>query len=286
MSVRFREVASGLGLTEGPLWTSRATLIVTSITRGLVYEIDPSSGATKVYAETGGGPNGLAEDDEGTIWVAQNGGGHLGTRSTRPTTPSIQRIRDGVVEDVVTVGLASPNDCVIAPDSRLWFTDPHGDPYEGDPVPGRIHALDLRSGQLDLIVEGPLYPNGLAFGPGGEDFYVAETRTRRILRAPYTGRGIGQLELFAQIPDGEPDGMTTDADGNVYLANAGGSAVYVFDRDGAHLGRIDVGGGERVVVTNLCFGGPGLETAFLTVAKGGRVLACERADLLARIDPS
>ncbi len=283
MTVEWREVAKDLGLTEGPVWTSRGTLAVKSMSRGLVYEID-QAGVVQVLAETGGGPNGLAEGPDGTLWVAQNGGGHLATSSGRPVTPSIQRLCGGHAEDVITEGLESPNDCVFAPDGRRCFTDPRGNPFEGEQVAGRVCSLDVDSLDLRAVVDGPLYPNRLAFEPDGVDFYLAETATRRVLHAHYANGAIGPLSIFAQLPDGEPDGLTTDADGNVYVANAGGNSVYVFDRNGTLLRHHDVGNGQRVVATNLCFGGPVREMLYLTVLKSGSVLACPRREVILNAD--
>ena len=271
-----RELAGGLGLVEGPAWTPRGTLVVSSMSRGLVYEIEPD-GSARELAETGGGPNGLAVGGDGSIWVAQNGGGHLPTRSRRPVRPGIQRISQGRVEDVLTGGVDSPCDLTFGPDGRLWFSDLRGRPVDGVVEPGRVQALEPESMEIEVVAEGILIPNGVAFSPDGGSFYVAETATGRVLRADHRRGGLGRLEAFATLPRGEPDGLATDALGNLYVAAAGdGNAVFFYGPDGDLAGEIPVGAGERTVVTNVCFGGPGLKSLFVTVLRGGRVLTGER----------
>jgi gluconolactonase len=268
-----REVAVGLGALEGPVWTSHGSLVVTSLSRGLLYEIGDDG--PQLWAETGGGPNGLAEGPDGSIWVAQNGGQPMASRSPRQVTPGIQRVRNGVVEDVITVGLDAPNDCVFGPDGRLWFTDPRGGFAGGAPTPGRVCALDTTTLHLEVLADGPLYPNGLAFGPDPDDFYLAESSTRRVLKARRTSDGISEFVVFAELPEGAPDGMAFDRRGNLLVAGGGVNAVFVFDPGGALIDTISVGPAEPMMVTNLCFGGDDGETLFITVFKGGRVMACQ-----------
>src|SRR5690242_7155039 len=79
-----RVLAENIGFTEGPIWTG-ADVIVTSITRGLLYRMSLTGGDATPVAEPGGGPNGLTYDP-GTrqVWIAQNGRVHMPPRATVP----------------------------------------------------------------------------------------------------------------------------------------------------------------------------------------------------------
>lgn len=274
-----RELATGIGFTEGPVWTRSGRLLVTSISRGLIYEV-PLPGEqvageqARPVLEPGGGPNGMAEDAGGTLWIAQSGGTITPSRSERAVSPSVQRWSGGEVEDVLAEGLDAPNDCAVAPDGRLWFTDPRGSAAAERPAPGRLCAFSPDSGEFEVLRSGPLYPNGLAFGPDPDDFFLAETLARRVLRFRVVAGKLGEPEVFAELPAGEPDGMAFDADGNLYVAAPSADCVVVFDPAGRRVETIDLGG--PAFPTNVCFGGPDGATLFVTAAKGGRVLAVER----------
>jgi gluconolactonase len=59
------------------------------------------------------------------------------------------------------------------------------------------------------------------------------------------------------------DGITIDANGNLYLT---GKGVTVFDKDGKKIAHIDVPG--EAWTANVCFGGKDRKTLFITASKG------------------
>lgn len=259
------EIASGIGFTEGPLWTRDERLLVTSMSRGLVYELNLDGGVVG-EVETGGGPNGLAEDDKGTVWVAQNGGVIVASRSDRAVTPGLQEIHDGAARDTLVGGCLAPNDLVQGPDDRIWFTDPGG---PGSAAPGRVCAYERRSGEMEVLAEGIDFPNGLAFDASGEAFYLAETRTGRILRYRWDGTLLHEAGVFATLPAG-PDGLAVDSEGNVYAALPEADMIAVLASDGAE--REPVRFDAPSFPTNVCFAGSSRDVLVVTAAKGGRVL--------------
>ena len=277
--VRPKVLGSGLGLLEGPAWHA-GSLYFVAVSRGLVWRWH--DGTFVEHALTGGGPNGLAIDGFGEIWVAQNGG----VRSPRPSTlaidAGIQRIAvDGSVVSVESAAHSfdGPNDIAIGPDGAIWFTDPPFDAVDHSPLPGRVWRHDLASRQLKVVVEGMLFPNGLAFTPDGSELLVVETGRARILRYPLTGDGaLGAPVVHAQLDHGEPDGICFDVDGRLFVANGPGGDLAVIEPDGtlSYLPLVGPELGERpVFATNCCFGGPDLRTLFVTLASGGRLLSLD-----------
>ncbi len=266
-------LASGIGLTEGPLWTSDGRLLVVSVSRGHVFEVGLDGGGARPIAETGGAPSGLAEDAGGAVWIAQ-GGSHLRTGEAAYVPGGVQRLTGDRVAMIASYGLHAPNDCVVGPGGRLWFTDPRGPALHGTPEPGRVWSLCLGEDGPVLAAEGVFFPNGLAFAPDPSVLYVAETATRRLLRYSCRDGELGPAHTLAELTDGHPDGMAVDADGNILVAGTTAGAVIVLDPGGTEIERVDVGAGS--MPTNVCFGGPDLATLFVTAAKGGRVLALER----------
>lgn len=70
--------------------------------------------------------------------------------------------------------------------------------------------------------------------------------------------------------DGYPDGMCFDAEGAVWVAHWGGACVSRFAMDGQLLARVEI---PTSHITNVCFGGPGLDRLFVSSACAGLSMA-------------
>jgi gluconolactonase len=265
-------IATEVGFCEGPVWTQGGRLIFTSIDHGCLYEMR-SEGLSR-GAETGGGPNGLTEGRAGILYVAQNGGSARAEANSTPRAePGIQRVeRDSVTN--LARGLDAPNDLCFGPDDRLYFTDPRGLTASGERQPGRVYAL-AEGGEPELLVEGPAYTNGIAFGPDPAELYVAETLRQRVLLYRVRDGGLGEPVEFCRTEQGFPDGMCFDREGRLYVAATLAHEVQVFDRRGARVDSLPCG--EESMPTNCCFGGSEGKTLFVTESRGGRVLAFDLA---------
>ncbi len=270
--MKSRVVATEVDFCEGPVWTRDGQLIFTSIDEGRLYELH-SEGPT-VRAETGGGPNGLAEGRGGILYVAQNGGSSRPDAGNAPAAePGIQRV-EGERVTYLARGLEAPNDLCFGPDERLYFTDPRRPAATGERQPGRVYAL-AEGGEPELLAEGPAYTNGIAFGPDPTELYVAETLGQRVLGYRLRDGRLGQPTEFCRTEPGFPDGMSFDADGRLYVAATLAREVQVFDQRGACIEKLPCG--EESMPTNCCFGGPEGKTLFVTESRGARVLAFDLA---------
>jgi sugar lactone lactonase YvrE len=157
-----------------------------------------------------------------------------------------------------------PNDARCDRAGRYWCgtmedfgANERGTLYRMDPD-RTLHAVD-----------GPFFvPNSLAFTADGTRMHFADTRARGdILRYDYDGatgrRGSPSLLLAADAAPGRPDGSCMDADGCLWNARYGGSAVVRVTPDG----RVD-----RVVElpvsqpTSCAFGGARLDELYITTA--------------------
>lgn len=94
---------------------------------------------------------------------------------------------------------------------------------------------------------------------------------RRTIYAFDLDASAGQLsnkrvwKVFTEA-EGYPDGMCFDAEGCVWVAHWGGGCVSRFDMDGTLLNRVSL---PTSNVTNVCFGGVGLDRLFVSTARVG-----------------
>ncbi|MEX1254571.1 MAG: SMP-30/gluconolactonase/LRE family protein [Dehalococcoidia bacterium] len=272
MVTSFRGVAAGLGFTEGPVWTQDGRLLLVSTSHGVIYEVS-DSGTASVFARTGGGPNGMAEAADGSLYVAQNGGVYgVGERTPDQAAPGIQRVAGNGVA-YLAEGLDAPNDCCCGPEGRLYFPDPRGPANGENQEPGRVFTM-APDGALGMLAEGPRFTNGIAFGPDPAQLYVSETFGQRVLVYSVAGAALGEPAEFCRIDPGFPDGMCFDRQGRLYVASTLAGQVQVFDAAGKLTERLACG--DESMPTNVCFGGTDGRTLFVTDARAERLLAFER----------
>jgi gluconolactonase len=100
-------LATGLGFPEGPVVCQDGSVVLTEIRHGRCTRVLPS-GSTRVFSNTGGGPNGLAIGPDGAFYLCNNGGNRYveGTSMGQGPHPNykfgfIQRIVPQTGEQVV-----------------------------------------------------------------------------------------------------------------------------------------------------------------------------------------
>jgi gluconolactonase len=261
-------LATAVGVVEGPVWHDDHLWFTRLDGGGSIQRLERDDVGPPIV--TGGGANGLAVDRNGDFYVANDGG------RDHDMPSAIQRIRDGAVELVLDrvddARFRHCNDLCFGPDGWLWFTD-SGEPFRdsaalvaaGEPPvrPGLVCRVDPCSGTCEVADASLYMPNGLAFSPGDDLLYVADTVAHRIVVFPYAAGALG-APVGAITIDGNPDGMCLDVDGRLYVATAIGGEVHVHAPDGRLEHRLRWADGA--IPLNCCFGGPAGRTLFVTDA--------------------
>jgi gluconolactonase len=290
-----REIAGGLQFPEGPVAMPDGSVLLVEIRRGTLTRVAPD-GSVRIVAHTGGGPNGAAIGPDGKVYVCNNGGFEwhdLGGLSVPGNQPAdycggrIQRVdlATGAVEDLYTAcdgrPLRGPNDLVFDDAGGFWFTD-HGKMRERDR--DRTGVFYARAdGTLIREAIFPLdAPNGIGLSPDGRRLYVAETWTGRVwsweVPAPgeiagVPGFGPGGGTLLAGLPGYQLlDSLAVDGAGNVCVATLVNGGITVISPDGASVEHVPM---PDPLTTNLCFGGPDLRTAYITLSGTGRLVTMQ-----------
>lgn len=249
-------LVTGRGYTEGPAYLGDGVVAFTSMAEGRVIYVDGETIVREV--PTGGGPTGLARDAAGDLYCVQNSG-----QWGAPNDPLalLCRVTQDSIEPVLDLPLVAPNDLAFGPDGRLYITDPIDETALNEPMKGRVFAVDIATGDADLISTDLLFPNGLAFDSLGR-LFVAETFPGRIVRLdPRAGRS-WKPTVLANTADGQPDGIAFDTEDRLWVAVNKSDSVQVFDPSGQAVHREHLGEGSYP--SNVCFGDAG--TLFVTTA--------------------
>jgi gluconolactonase len=180
--------------------------------------------------------------------------------------------------------LRGPNDLTLDPQGGFYFTDP-GDSSK-DNLIGTIHYVDT-AGKTHLVASGLAFPNGIVLTQDSKRLLVGESQFNRVLEYPVLAPGkVGPMKVLADLPknasgkwqDNQPDGMCSDAKGNLYVAHYGMGQVQVLDPSGKLLRSYRVG---NQLTSNVAFGGPKHDQLFVTGAihPDGKPGALYRLDL-------
>ncbi|SHF78048.1 Sugar lactone lactonase YvrE [Mariniphaga anaerophila] len=159
------------------------------------------------------------------------------------------------------------NDGKCDPAGRFWAGTMS---KEGKQQAGALYRLDT-DGSVHKMIENVTTSNGIVWSPDATKMYYIDTPTQKVVAWNYdneTGE-ISNPKTAIEIPGemGYPDGMTIDADGNLWIALWGGSAVGCWNPETGELLRtVDV---PAKNVTSCAFGDDDLGTLYITTATQG-----------------
>ncbi len=289
-----RMIASGLRLPEGPIAMPDGSLLVVEVLGGRLSRIAPD-GTRSTVADLGGGPNGAAIGPDGRCYVCNNGGfdhveleggALLPQEAPIDTPPGMIQVVDlatGAFETLYAhcdeTPFWGPNDIVFEAAGGFWFTD-FGRDRGRARMRGAVYYAQPDGSAIREVIAPLDAPNGIGLSADGSTLYVATTYDGHLWRFALSGPG--RIDVAAgQMPNGGTivgragpgdylDSLAVDAAGRICVGSPGNGAVLVFPPEGGSPTRLPM---PDRMATNICFGGPGLRTAFVTLGFTGRVAA-------------
>lgn len=240
-------------LGEGPIWDARTQTL---------YWLDILN--KRVYA----GGDVLAELDEfiGCMAPRQNGGLILAKRFSFASlefdsgqSASILSLTDEPTNNRFNDGKCDPRGRFLAGTMDMNETDPTGSLYSFD---GKSVTKIL--GEITIS-------NGMAWSSDYKTFYYIDTPTRIVRAFDYdleTG-AIANPRAAIYVPEtlGWPDGMTSDTQGNLWIAMWGGAKMTKWNPNtGELLEQISI---PALNVSSCVFGGKNMNELYITSARKG-----------------
>lgn len=188
--------------------------VYTGIGDGSILSIDPVSGETRFFANTGGRPLGVTFDATGdTLYVAD---AKLGLLSLD---------RNGAVTVLANEAEGEPatfaDNLDVQRDGTVWFSAPtreHSlaqvalDVWDSRPS-GRLLRYDPQTKTASVKLDNLFYANGIALAPDESFVLVAEFLAFRITRYWLEGERAGTHDVFVDGLPGYPDNITRTPDG-------------------------------------------------------------------------
>lgn len=293
---QLREIATDLLFPEGPVALADGSVLLVEIAAGRLTRVAPD-GAKATVAETGGGPNGAAIGPDGKVYVCNNGGFRWHDLPGVGRVPAgqaddyaggrIERadLGTGKVETLYTAcgghPLKGPNDLVFDAHGGFYFTD-LGKMRPREMDRGAVYYAKADGSLIKAVAFPSIMPNGCGLSPDGRTLYFAETESARLWAMDILAPGEVRREPWPSVngarflggPGGYQrfDSLAVDSAGNICIATLINGGITVFSPDGEILRHVPM---PDRLTTNICFGGPDLKTAYVTLSGSGRLVAFE-----------
>ena len=247
-------------LGEGLRWDGRrGELVGLDILAGRIFRghvgVDGELSLVRDYWVPGTvGAVAPVHSDEG--WVVAAGRGFVLLRPDGWLRPILQ---------VAPVGTRM-NDGACDPQGRLWAGTLAEDFRPGG---GSLYRLDP-DGHVELVLDDLTISNGLGWSPDGTVMYLADSGPRVVHAFRFDGGSgtIAEGRVLITVAEevGAPDGLTVDADGDLWVAIYGGGRVHRYSPDGELRDVLTV---PAVQCTSCAFAGPDLNRLYVTTATEG-----------------
>lgn len=258
----YARVAVGVDFyLEGPTFDTEGNLFFVDVPFGRIFRMTPT-GEINLFTEYEGEPNGMKTHKDGRMFIADY---HHGIMVLDPKTAEVTPFLDFKPAE----NFKGLNDLVFTSNGDLYFTD-QGKTGLHDPS-GRVYRYTT-DGNLQALIETLPGPNGLVLSPDEKTLYVG-SRSNTVWWQPlHDARPPSRVGTFCVMPGfGTPDGMAMDVDGNVVCVQTNMGVVWVFNKIGLPIYRIETCSSDKL--TNIAYGGPDNKTMYILDGHGKILVA-------------
>ncbi len=251
-----QKISSQFSFTEGPAADKKGDIYFTDQPNDKIWKYD-TEGTLSLWMDKTGRSNGLYFDKKGNLISCADEKNELWSISPQKKVTVL-------MTDVQGKKLNGPNDLWIDSKGGIYFTDPY---YQRDywerqkPEIEEQKLYYLPKGKKTPVVADDqlVKPNGIIGSADGKTLFVADIQGNKTYQYQINTDGsLSNRKLF--VNQGS-DGMTMDAEGNLYIT---GKGVFIYNSKGEKIQHIPV---NEEWVGNVCFGGKDRKLLFITASK-------------------
>lgn len=273
------EIATTVAFTEGPAVDRDGNVYFSEIMSQRILKLSPAS-VQSTFRENSNVANGLLIDSRNRLIACEGAEFSLHGRTVKGD-PRVTRtdLATGAIEILADnwqgQPFTGPNDLTVDSRGRIYFTDLTG---------GAVYRIDAPREVTRLLASPDVQrPNGIQVSPDDRTLYLVEANqaqggSRRIRAFDLSPEGTlsNARVLIDFYPGRSGDGMSIDAEGNLYVSaglnNPRGTSetldtkcgVHIISPAGKRIGFIPI---PEDTITNNAFGGPDMKTLYITAGK-------------------
>lgn len=242
----------GIDFAEGPRWHN-GRLWYSDFFQHAVYAVTPE-GARQHIVDVPEQPSGLGWLPDGRLLIVSM----LDRRLLRLE-------EDGALvqhADLSAIATGPCNDMVVSATGHAYVGNFGAPASDGPPEAALAHVTP--DGRAAEAARGLRFPNGSVITPDSRALIVAETAGSALTAFDIRDDGaLANPRTWATL-DARPDGIALDAEGAIWVADAGGQRVLRVREGGEITHTIDTGAGTYACT----LGGPDRRTLYILTAPG------------------
>ncbi len=213
-----KHLVPGVGLGPEDVTRGPDGFFYSGLQDGRIVRFRDGDATAETFVSTGGRPLGVQFDAAGNLVVADAFRGLLSVAPDRAITV--------LTDSVAGERMVFPNGLDISTDGTIWFSDASRrfdqhrfmlDFLEMRPT-GRLLSYNPKTHQTTVRLEGLMFANGVALGPGENFVLVNETMRARIARLWLSGPNAGRQDVFLDNLPGYPDNLSYNKRGTFWVA--------------------------------------------------------------------
>ena len=248
-------LGTGYGFSEGPAADAVGNIYFSDGTKNTIH-FYAYGRPVEVFVNDATDANGMMFNRDGKLVSVEGAAYHIVEFDTRTKEKRV------LANEIDGTHFNEPNDLAIDFENGFYFSDPNYRHRGQETVMKEDVYYISKDGKASRVSTVCKKPNGVILTADCKTLYVGDNGTANIYKYDVQGPGkLANETIFVNDAPGS-DGMTLDAEGNLYIA-CSGSGVKIYDKTGKYIGSI---GKEFDVpyASNCVFGGPDFSILYIT----------------------
>ncbi|MHC4176113.1 MAG: SMP-30/gluconolactonase/LRE family protein [Planctomycetota bacterium] len=245
-------LGTGYGFSEGPAADARGNVYFSDGKNDSIHFYEPGK-PVELFVDDSTDANGMMFNGKGELCVCEGAAYRVVAFDVKTKKKRV------LASQIDGTHFNEPNDLAVDRQDGFYFTDPNYRHRGQETVMKEDTYYCSPEGKITRVSTVCIKPNGVLLAPDDKTLYLADARGQRIYKYDVVGPGkLAKEILWIDNLGANPDGMTLDEHGNLYIC-CGRAGVKVYSARGKPIGAIEV-----PYASNCCFGGSDFGTLLVT----------------------